>query len=574
MGALYSKAVNICIADDYGDFNVKVYLYYDTIKSVKHKIYEENGIPPERQALFLANDGKELGRRELEDMRRLSQYDIKDSDTIRVLEKWKCHVCTFINHPHKIQSQCEMCDTQSISIPIKEYHTLNRVKFSVPVSYVPSMRIQTIMQKICERINKRAINAPKVYYIDQISEKSFLGIQLSEYKKEQWNAICSTPITKYKISDILNKGLEICVLVRCTHKITANKITCKAIVDSTDEKGTDVIDVLKCPIYKSMKIDYELTKHNLKHISEFVHFNDEYNEKHKCRYGLGCKAFIRLENGGNRLDDRCHVKLFRHPPRSRRQLQNTENMNSFVFNSKKQENESLYEPTNDDKKQYEYNSKDGFVNALIEEVVGNGFKSDLCLECQYNDDCKHNSYTLLFVVDEKLSHIRHKQMGNPLRKDHMLAMLLYTGCECNYDLCSSQRSGNYQKWKWFDYCLFNAIKEIRFKETGCYKLYSGLNKVKLNKKEVLMGYFQTYTSTSWIRDVAVSFMEDEGMIIEIDEKIRNWFVCCDVSWISKFCDESEILIARSHQHGNNNFSLSILDEQNGMQTVSLTQFRR
>ena len=48
--------------------------------------------------------------------------------------------------------------------------------------------------------------------------------------------------------------------------------------------------------------------------------------------------------------------------------------------------------------------------------------------------------------------------------------------------------------------------------------------------------------------------------------------CCDVSWISKFPDECEVLIARSYDHFNendNNFCVSILSEENGIQIVSL-----
>ena len=50
---------------------------------------------------------------------------------------------------------------------------------------------------------------------------------------------------------------------------------------------------------------------------------------------------------------------------------------------------------------------------------------------------------------------------------------------------------------------------------------------------------------------------DEGMIIEIDKSVRERFTCCDVSWISKFPDEC------------NNFVVSILSEENGIQIVSL-----
>ena len=47
-------------------------------------------------------------------------------------------------------------------------------------------------------------------------------------------------------------------------------------------------------------------------------------------------------------------------------------------------------------------------------------------------------------------------------------------------------------------------------------------------------------------------------------------LCCDVSWISKFPDDCEILFARS-LGWLDNFSCVILDEVNGVQTVSLKQ---
>eukprot|EP01084_Bolivina_argentea_P017223 32173_1 len=140
-------------------------------------------------------------------------------------------------------------------------------------------------------------------------------------------------------------------------------------------------------------------------------------------------------------------------------------------------------------------------------------------------------------------------MDRPLDRGCMLSLILYTGCDCNYDLCASQRNDDYKKWKWFDHCLWNAIQQLGDKETGSYKLFTGLNKVKLDKKEIKKGYFPSYTSTSWIKEVSLRFMNGDGMIIEIDEEYRSnrKIFCCDVSWISKFPDECEVLIARSRQ---------------------------
>ena len=47
---------------------------------------------------------------------------------------------------------------------------------------------------------------------------------------------------------------------------------------------------------------------------------------------------------------------------------------------------------------------------MIDEVVKNGYKYDLCLECKKDDNCKHEYYSILNIVDEKLNCARHKQM--------------------------------------------------------------------------------------------------------------------------------------------------------------------
>ena len=109
------------------------------------------------------------------------------------------------------------------------------------------------------------------------------------------------------------------------------------------------------------------------------------------------------------------------------------------------------------------------------------------------------------------------------------------------------------------------------RETGSFSVYSGLNKVKLDRKKVESGHFVTYVSSSWNKEVAKSFMSGDGMMIQIDETYKNdeWIYCCDVSWISKFPDECEILFARSQRYSLNKFKCVVLDESNGVQTVSL-----
>ena len=306
----------------------------------------------------------------------------------------------------------------------------------------------------------------------------------------------------------------------------------------------------------------------------------EYNEKSACKHGMECEAFIRLESGGNRLDDRCHIKLYPHPPRTDRQIRMTEDVAKVIINTHHEQNRDICA---------QYIGHNSALGALLSEVIVNGYKNDLFLSNTTEEEYKNDQYTIMKIGDQKMNHPRHKALGSPLTRAQMLALILYTGCGCNYDLCKSHRSGDYEKWKWFDACLYKAIEALNDKETGSYKLYTGLSNVKLPVQKLKRCYFPTYVSTRWVKDVAITFINDGGMIIEIDENSMRQLNCCDVSWISKFSDECEILVARSIFHKtcsrfynnpsifpghvtekcSNSFNLSIQDEKNGIQILTL-----
>ena len=102
--------------------------------------------------------------------------------------------------------------------------------------------------------------------------------------------------------------------------------------------------------------------------------------------------------------------------------------------------------------------------------------------------------------------------------------------------------------------------------------------MKLQRKQVGSGYFVTYTSTSWNQEVAVTFIQKEGMLIQFDKDYKGHsdVYCCDVSWISKFPDECEILFARSlnwipwdSNSGDDEFECDVLDDSSGVQTILL-----
>ena len=45
----------------------------------------------------------------------------------------------------------------------------------------------------------------------------------------------------------------------------------------------------------------------------------EHSDNHDtdCKFGDDCNAYKRLIEGGNELKDRCHVTIYKHPPRHR-----------------------------------------------------------------------------------------------------------------------------------------------------------------------------------------------------------------------------------------------------------------
>eukprot|EP01084_Bolivina_argentea_P244069 408963_1 len=449
-------------------------------------------------------------------------------------------------------------DIKFIEIPIEMTGLRNCTdyeEFTVKISYCEDTLIQHIVMKAVQAAQK--LYYPRTFRVYCIKKHSFIE-QLISPEEKTYDEVLNTKITEYKMETIVSKGLSIGIENRFVHKIRTNEITCKYMTDN------NTIDPNACPIYLSLKQYYAFTQESLQHLNEYVHFSDEFNEKTKCKHGEKCNAFVRLENGGDRLDDKCHVKLFRHPPR-RRTIKLEENIKQFMINQHFYDNQDVYVPTPQDGIWF-YNEQDGYLNALIFEVIYNGYKADLCLQ---TEDLDNDEFSILRIVDEKMKAKRHQIMDSPLNRAQMLAIILYTGCDCNFDLCISQRNGDFMKWKWFDFCLYYGIQKLSEKETGSYKLYSGLSNVKLEKKEIKNGYFITYVSTTWIKEVSSTFVGDKGMIIQVDESYRTgrWTNICDVSWISKFPDECEVLISRSNEllMFNNDFSCSILDEHNGIQ---------
>eukprot|EP01084_Bolivina_argentea_P266889 452858_1 len=417
--------------------------------------------------------------------------------------------------------------------------------------------VKNILDSIIQRMNKTY--HPVTFSVFKIDSDSFneYDAWFAEYDYEE---LCNKSITDFDETAVKDKGLKIEIMVHHKYSVTSKSISCKYMLSNYSD------DAMNCPIYNAMKNKNEFTTSNLKHYNEYTHFKDEYCDKPECKLNENCKSFKNIENGSQDIKDLSHMRLYKHPPRGSH-IKLSQNINSLIFNKINDQNTKVYEPTTDDEKKYNYNEQDGYLLALIDEVILNGCKDDL--------RPSNDKYCILECVDEKMQSKQHKLRGSPLDKGQMLSLVLYTDeNNCNYDLCKSQRNGDFRKWKWFDYCLYKAIYKLSSSEDGAFDVYSGLTNVQLNKKSVQCGYFTTYTSTSWNKTVAKKFMGDKGMIIKIDTSYKNSYrvKCCNVSWISPFPDECEILFSR-HENSvfNRGFNCEVLDQNDGIQTVVLSK---
>ena len=97
----------------------------------------------------------------------------------------------------------------------------------------------------------------------------------------------------------------------------------------------------------------QFTYENLHHMNKYKHYKNEYKEKEECADKDECKIFIRCEQGQdeNNINDKCHMKIYRHPPRTR-QIKLAENMHSLIINKSSSDNSCIL-PGDEDAKNME-----------------------------------------------------------------------------------------------------------------------------------------------------------------------------------------------------------------------------
>ena len=168
-----------------------------------------------------------------------------------------------------------------------------------------------------------------------------------------------------------------------------------------------------------------------------------------------------------------------------------------------------------------------------------------------------NTFAIFQILTLKMNHSRHKKMGCPLSLCHMLALVLYCNGDCSYDLCLSQRNSTYlKKWPMFDCFLNLAIYTLSQFEEHWENIYSGICNVFYQFKDSKYLresiYFRTNVSFTTDLKIAKQFRGSTGMIIGLNIQrsfaaMQGRFHACDVSWISKYPNEKEVLVQRGSE---------------------------
>ena len=146
-----------------------------------------------------------------------------------------------------------------------------------------------------------------------------------------------------------------------------------------------------------------------------------------------------------------------------------------------------------------------------------------------------------------MTHSKHIKIQQPLDYHHLLAFYLYTkDCDGIRDmkLCHKEKR-DFNKWKYLDQTLANGIYRLSNHERGETWLYAGMRGVFFDKANGC-GYFSTFQSASEKRDVAVRFGAHD-FELKFHPSMRERSFCCDISWISAYPQEHEVIFKRATQ---------------------------
>eukprot|EP01084_Bolivina_argentea_P242705 407079_1 len=210
---------------------------------------------------------------------------------------------------------CLFADTLSLYIPYNEALSLSDI-------------IQYSMQQMQH-------NTPQALWITQITPDSFTGAMDADKDIEYINPnhdLLNTAITHWDAADIRTKGLYLYVNHVYVHRGLPGKISCEYMDRDHEADCKHSSDPMQCPIYHAMMRPnnaHTYTEDDYDHLNECTHFAAPLEEKPQCMFYRNCCSFKRLNKAGGwcSIADRCHMRLFKHPIRSDRAMDNQQTIN-------------------------------------------------------------------------------------------------------------------------------------------------------------------------------------------------------------------------------------------------------
>eukprot|EP01084_Bolivina_argentea_P258428 435672_1 len=252
------------------------------------------------------------------------------ASTVSAKENWIKTINAYINFIElHVTVQCERnmdyCCNFELKIP---YYS----EYNYP--------IDRIITDIINHVQK--VNKPVQFEPTKINSNSFLRQDII-YNDYDWEN-SSIKITDFSKELVKQSGIHLNIDI----KIYQHNVSSQNVMSLMCTNMNNNIDL--CPIYAQMRYQDIFSEKYLNHLYEYNHFQNEFVDKPECKYHDDCYAYVRLtERGGNELKDRCHIALYRHPPRGRK-AKSSEDINSFCLNDEWAENIELYHSTDDDNK--------------------------------------------------------------------------------------------------------------------------------------------------------------------------------------------------------------------------------
>ena len=204
---------------------------------------------------------------------------------------------------------------------------------------------------------------------------------------------------------------------------------------------------------------------------------------------------------------------------------------------------------------------EGFDN--VSSIVAPNAPPTYRAECGHYKGFKSSNFinydwtSLQEVAREKLHHPRHLEMGSCLEEEELLSILLLTGTQVGLDLIESHRKyRNYCKWRVLQTNLISALLKLKSHDRtpNSNQFFHGLLR---QKKDLKNGdksennplsinniyLFNTFVSTTLDHRLIESSFHNrkDGALLFLDR--REPVICADISWISKFPFEHEVLFA-------------------------------